>query len=141
LLVALVALLAACQSDAAAPEAQEVQLAPASQLSAQVRSAPPVVQEAYRFAIANPDVLSKLPCYCGCGNMGHMSNLDCFVQEVKGDGSIVFESHALGWSICVDIARDAMRMLQEGKPLVEIRDAIDREYSQFGPPTHTEPLR
>jgi hypothetical protein len=96
LLVALVALLAACQSDAAAPEAQEVQLAPASQLSAQVRSAPPVVQEAYRFAIANPDVLSKLPCYCGCGNMGHMSNLDCFVQEVKGDGSIVFESHALG---------------------------------------------
>lgn len=34
----------------------EVQLAPVSQLSEKVRRAPPVVQEAYRFAIANPEV-------------------------------------------------------------------------------------
>jgi hypothetical protein len=70
-------------------------LAPASQLSEKVRGAPPVVQEAYRFAIANPEILAKLPCYCGCGNMGHMSNLDCFAEEIAEDGSVVFGYHAL----------------------------------------------
>ena len=74
----------------------EIKLAPVSRLSQQVRSAPPVVQEAYRFAIANPEVLSSLPCYCGCGSMGHESNLDCFIQEFKPGESIVFDDHAFG---------------------------------------------
>jgi hypothetical protein len=72
----------------------EIQLAPVSQLPEKVRRAPPVVQEGYRFAIANPDVLAKLPCYCGCGSMGHTSDLDCFIEEFKPDGSIVFGYHA-----------------------------------------------
>jgi hypothetical protein len=38
----------------------------------------------------------------------------------------------------VDIARDAMRLTEQGKSLAEIRTSIDREYSQFGPPTDTE---
>jgi hypothetical protein len=38
----------------------------------------------------------------------------------------------------VDIARDAMRMTQQGRSLAEIRTFIDREYSRFGPPTNTE---
>ncbi len=84
------------QRSTSATAVPEIQLASASLLSDKVRSAPPVVQEAYRFAIANPEVLSKLPCYCGCGGMGHMSNLDCFIQEVKPDGSIAFDYHALG---------------------------------------------
>jgi hypothetical protein len=74
----------------------EVRLAPVSQLSAEVRAAPPVVQEAYRFAVANPEILDRIPCYCGCGSMGHMDNLDCFVQELDPDGSPTFDSHALG---------------------------------------------
>ena len=72
----------------------EIQLAPISQLPEKVRRAPPVVQEGYRFAIANPEVLAKLPCYCGCGSMGHKSDLDCFIQEFKPDGTIVFGYHA-----------------------------------------------
>lgn len=55
-----------------------------------------MVQEAYRMAIANPEILEKYPCYCGCGKMGHQSNLDCFVHDVNPDGSIVFDDHALG---------------------------------------------
>lgn len=74
----------------------EIKLAPVSQLSQQVRITPPVVQEAYRFAIANPEVLSRLPCYCGCGSVGHESNLDCFIQEFNPDGSVVFDDHAFG---------------------------------------------
>ena len=74
--------------------ATEIKLAPVSQLPEKVRRAPPVVQEGYRFAIANPEVLAKLPCYCGCGSMGHTSDLDCFIEEFKPDGTIVFGYHA-----------------------------------------------
>lgn len=76
------------------PTTLEIQLAPVSQLPGKVRRAPPVVQEAYRFAIANPDTLAKLPCYCGCGSIGHESDLDCFIQRFNPDGSIVFAYHA-----------------------------------------------
>ncbi len=73
----------------------EIQLAPVSQLPEKVRAAPVVVQEAYRFAIANPEVLSQIPCYCGCGAMGHESDLDCFIEEFNPDGSVAaFGYHA-----------------------------------------------
>jgi hypothetical protein len=73
----------------------EIQLAPVSQLPEKVRAAPVVVQEAYRFAIANPEVLVQLPCYCGCGGMGHESDLDCFIEEFNPDGSVAaFGYHA-----------------------------------------------
>ena len=89
----------ACSStsdEAANSSETKIQLAPASQLSGKVKQAPPVVQEAYQFAIANPEYLEQFPCYCGCGGMGHMSNLDCFVEEFHADGSITFDDHALG---------------------------------------------
>jgi hypothetical protein len=34
-----------------------------------------------------------------------------------------------------------MRMMREGKDLQEMRAYIDAEYSQYGPPTNTEPLQ
>jgi len=40
----------------------------------------------------------------------------------------------------VDIARDAMRLTRQGKPLAEIRAYVDRQYSRFGQPTDTEPV-
>jgi len=40
----------------------------------------------------------------------------------------------------VDITRDVMRMLDEGKPLKEIRAYVDRTYSRFGPSTPTPPV-
>ncbi|UCC77048.1 MAG: hypothetical protein JSW37_01435 [Anaerolineales bacterium] len=33
-----------------------------------------------------------------------------------------------------------MRLLGQGNSLVDIRSYIDREYSQYGPPTNTEPV-
>jgi hypothetical protein len=78
----------------ASPTTSEIKLAPVSQLSQKVRVAPPIVQEAYRFAIANPDVLAQLPCYCGCGAKGHESDLDCFVEAFNPDGSVTFGYHA-----------------------------------------------
>lgn len=31
-------------------------------------------------------------------------------------------------------------MLEQGRPLKEIRAAIDRDFSRFGPPTNTGPV-
>ena len=54
--------------------------------------APASVQELYRYAAANQDILKWLPCFCGCVNQGHASNFDCFVKQVRGDGSIVLDT-------------------------------------------------
>jgi len=112
---------------------QAYDLAPMNEMTVEVRSSPKVVSEAYRFAMANPDVLSELPCYCGCGGMGHTSNYSCYVADENADGSLSFDNHALGCSICVDITQDAMRMLDEGKSMTEIRSYVDQTYSAFGP--------
>ena len=61
------------------------------EMPAQVRSAPVTVQEAYQFSSANPDLMKNIPCYCGCGNVGHTSNYSCYVKEVKPSGEIVFD--------------------------------------------------
>ena len=58
--------------------------------------AAPEVQEAYRFAVAHPDALPFIPCYCGCVTQGHRSNRDCYVREVRGDGAVVLDPMGFG---------------------------------------------
>ena len=106
---------------------------PLDQMPAEVQSAPVAVQEAYQFASINPDVMKNIPCYCGCGNVGHTSNYDCYVSDVDAQSSITFDNHALGCSICVDITRDVMRMLREGKTSAEARIYVDATYAKYGP--------
>ncbi|PKN88119.1 MAG: hypothetical protein CVU46_02130 [Chloroflexi bacterium HGW-Chloroflexi-8] len=108
-------------------------MAPMSDMPAEVQKAAVTVQEGYQFAVANPDALKNVPCYCGCGAAGHTSNYSCYVKEVKSSGEVVFDQHALGCSICVDIAQDVMKMTRDGKALEEIRTVIDQTYSQYGP--------
>jgi len=103
------------------------------EMPANVQSAPVAVQEAYQFASINPDVMKDIPCYCGCGNIGHTSNYDCYVSNVDAKGIISFDNHALGCSICVDITQDVMRMLREGKNPQDARAYIDATYSRYGP--------
>lgn len=103
-------------------------------MPAQVKSAPVTVQQAYQFAAANPELLKQIPCYCGCGEMGHTSNYSCYIQEADARGKAIrYDDHALGCSICVDITQDTMRMLNQGKSSAEIRSAIDNTYSKYGP--------
>lgn len=106
---------------------------PLNELPDEVRQAPVSVQAAYQFAISNPDELKAVPCFCGCGAAGHTSNYNCFIKEVQADGEITYDWHALGCSMCVEIARDVMRMTKDGKPIGEIQAAIDQTYSQYGP--------
>jgi hypothetical protein len=99
----------------------------------EVQAAPVSVQQAYQFAAANPDLMKQIPCYCGCGAMGHTSNYACYVQDVDASGIIVFDTHALGCSICVDITQDAMRLLKSGKSPRDIKTYVDATYGQYGP--------
>ena len=105
---------------------------PMDQMPAEVQSAPVAVQEAYQFASINPDIMKDIPCYCGCGDIGHKSNYDCYISDVDANGKVAFDNHALGCSICVDITQDVMRMLREGKSSQEARTYVDATYSKYG---------
>lgn len=104
-----------------------------TEFPAEVLTAPLVVQQSYQFAVDHPDVLSQIPCYCGCGAMGHTSNYACYVAGQDPDGTIQYDNHALGCSICVDITQDTMRLMQDGKSVQEIRAYVDQTYAQYGP--------
>ena len=67
----------------------ELPMAPMADMPAEVQGAATTVQQAYQFAVANPDALKNVPCYCGCGAMGHTSNLSCYVKEMDGNGKVV----------------------------------------------------
>lgn len=127
-----VAIVASACGGAGGQEGQGVSMAPMSMLPDEMQTAPVLVRESYQFALANPEVLKEIPCYCGCGPMGHTSNYSCYIQSDEG-GEIEFDTHALGCGICVDITQDTMRMLKDGKTTTEIRTAIDATYSKFGP--------
>jgi hypothetical protein len=54
------------------------------------------IQETYIMATNYPEVISQVPCYCGCGvSDGHKSNLDCFIDQF-GDDNAVVEYDSMG---------------------------------------------
>ena len=126
--------LSACSGNAVSKSsADNLVMAPMAGMPSEVKSAPATVKQAYQFAVANPDILKQIPCYCGCGAMGHTSNYSCYVQGVDEKGAISYDNHALGCSICVDITQDTMRYMRQGKSVSEIKTIIDQTYSQYGP--------
>ncbi len=110
-----------------------MKLAPVSSLPQEMQSAPTSVREAYQFAVAHPDALKNVPCYCGCGAVGHTSNYSCYVKQANSDGTVVFDKHALGCSICVDIAQEVMKLTRAGKSPGQIHDQVVATFSSFGP--------
>jgi hypothetical protein len=150
LLVAAVAVLAtlACSKEheePAKPSSQASVLKPYTQPNPQaIASAviPSYVtaasRDAYEFAMAHPEVLMYMPCYCGCGlTVDHEHNLDCFIQGIEDGKPIRFDRHGSACNTCVDIARDARDLLAQGKSLPDIRDYIDKTHGKKGPGTDT----
>jgi len=131
--ILVVLLSAAISSCSVQSESSDLHMMSMDQMPAEVQSAPVTVQTAYQFNAANPDIMKDIPCYCGCGNIGHTSNYDCYVSNIDSKGTITFDNHALGCSICVDITQDVMRMLQDDKSPQEARVYIDMTYSKYGP--------
>src|SRR3954468_13505589 len=57
----------------------------------------PIVEAVFRFAADHPEVLSKMPCFCGCENRGHKHNDDCFVAARDERGRVTaWEPHGIG---------------------------------------------
>ncbi len=103
---------------------------------AYVRSQPRV-EAAYAYALARPDVVSWMPCYCGCVAMDHRSNLDCFFKPTQPGAALEFEEHASYCDVCVETALMAKQMLAEGHGLREIRDRVDATFGGAAPGTVT----
>jgi hypothetical protein len=97
----------------------------------------PVLKQVYEFAARHPEVLQYVPCYCGCENVGHKANHDCFVKSRSADGRVTqWDSHGMGCAVCLGVGRKAMAMFNQGMSVPAIRAAIDKEYgSHF--PSHT----
>ena len=49
--------------------------------------------ELYRFAATRGDVLQWMPCTCGCGDLGHVSNRACYIKQETAE-TVTFTSHA-----------------------------------------------
>lgn len=86
------------------------------------------VRAVYRFAAMNPQVMRYMPCFCGCEHSGHRDNEDCFIKSRAADGSVEFDPHGYSCAICIDVARDAMRMRNSGADVPSIRKAIELRY-------------
>jgi hypothetical protein len=133
LAIGMLILAAGCGGGEPETNTSGLKMASMADMPAEVQTAPVTVQQAYQFNVANPDIMTHIPCYCGCGAMGHKSNYDCYVAGKNEDGSIKYDTHALGCSICVDITQDTMRLLKEGKTVEQIKAYVDQTYAQYGP--------
>ncbi|WP_460319793.1 PCYCGC motif-containing (lipo)protein [Paenibacillus sp. YSY-4.3] len=93
----------------------------------------------YKAVSEYPELLDGMPCYCGCGDSaGHRSNRDCFIHELKEDGSIVWDDHGTKCNVCLEIALESIQMQQDGKTAADIRSLIDEKYREgYAKPTDT----
>lgn len=100
---------------------------------------PENMQLIYQAAAKANDVLKWMPCYCGCGDSaGHRNNFNCFVQEIKENGEVVWDDHGTRCAACLETAVASINMVQEGKSLTEIRQVIDEAYKEgYSTPTDT----
>lgn len=110
-------------------------MAPLAEMPDMVMETDVVVQEAYQFTVANPEIASEIACYCGCVGMGHKSTYDCYISGEDANGKLTFDNHATYCRVCVDITQDTMRLLDQGKSIPEISSYIDENFARFGPPT------
>jgi TPR repeat protein len=100
---------------------------------------PDVVRAAYVFAAEHPEILSYVPCFCGCERAGHKGNEDCFVARRNDAGDVVeWDPHGLDCAVCLDVARDAQQMYSSGASVRDIRSAIEKKWaSAAAHGTHT----
>ncbi len=91
---------------------------------------PDVVTADFHFAAEHPEVLSYIPCFCGCQNGGHTHNADCFVKSRAANGDVLeWEEHGLECAVCLDVATRSRQMHASGASVADIRAAIEKEFA------------
>jgi hypothetical protein len=95
---------------------------------------PEVITQAYRFAADHPEILSYVPCFCGCERSGHGANHDCFVRQRAENGDVVaWDEHGVECAVCIDVANRSRQMFESGASVRDIRAAIDKEFGANAP--------
>ena len=104
-----------------------------------LKDRPEQMRTVYKAAALNEEVLSSVPCYCGCGDSaGHKSSLNCFVAEIKDNGAVLWDDHGTRCNVCIEIAAESIAQFKDGKSLKEIRTYIDDKYKEgYAKPTPT----
>jgi outer membrane murein-binding lipoprotein Lpp len=97
------------------------------------------VKLAYTTAAKHNELLKSIPCYCGCGiSAGHNHNGNCFIKEIKSDGSVVWDDHGTRCDTCINIAITSASLKEKGRSVKEIRQFIDNAYKEgYAKPTPT----
>ena len=99
-----------------------------------------IVQQVFEFAARHPEVLAYMPCYCGCEQLGHKGNHDCFVKGRAANGNVTeWEAHGIGCASCIDVGREAMLQFNSGASVTAIRAAIDKKYGGYFPSSTPTP--
>jgi hypothetical protein len=90
---------------------------------------PEAVRAAYKFAAEHPEVLSYVPCFCGCEHSGHRGNEDCFVKARDVNGDVVaWDEHGMECAVCLDVATRSLQLHTSGAKVSDIRAAIEKEF-------------
>jgi len=100
------------------------------------------VKLAYEFAARHPEVISYIPCFCGCERGGHKSNESCFVAS-RHNG-ITWDNHGINCEVCLRVALETMQMSKGGASTADIRKLIEAKYASSFPghtPTPMPPVR
>jgi len=104
-----------------------------------------VVTSAYQFAAEHPEILSYVPCFCGCERQGHEGNTDCFVKSRAENGDVIeWDEHGVECAVCIDVANRSRQMHAAGASVRDIRAAVDKEFGPLYPgrmPTPPPPPR
>ena len=96
-----------------------------------------VITAAYQFAAEHPEILSYVPCFCGCERSGHGANHDCFVKQRAENGDVVaWDEHGVECAVCIDVANRSRQMFDSGASVRDIRAAIDKEFGAHAPGAH-----
>jgi hypothetical protein len=89
-----------------------------------------VVAAVFVFAAEHPEILTYVPCFCGCDHMGHKGNEDCFVKSRAPNGDVVqWEPHGTECQVCIDVGQLAMQMYSSGASVRDIRAAVEKKFA------------
>lgn len=90
-----------------------------------------------KLAVVNKEVFMKVPCYCGCVAVQHRNLSDCFVAPAKQSktSAVLYNVHGASCRTCIDEANLIGDLLKKSKSVLQIRRAIDRDFSYRGEQT------
>lgn len=103
--------------------------APRGLLPMAVYRAGPDTVAAYTAAITHPDVLSDVPCLCGCQqSLGHRNNLDCYIAGAGAHGVVDYSTHGIDCAVCQTITQLAIDGAARGLSGPELRQLVLDHY-------------